>query len=340
MKKLVIVLLILVIAASAWILNDEVNERFAALKDKHRSEVSAIEKTLSRVEQERDDARQQRDGARGELQSARGELQSTRAALQTTMRRLRTSESTLSGVRKSYRELESASAGLDQIRAEISSLETQRYVLNEEIRVLRQQRASLLQQRATRFTGPRTSRGWFSCTGSMYPAITCMDEATWLHHFQPADIRIGDVISFYPTCRDTSDGRSTAHRVIDVQVWGGTYWYWPKGDSNFEADGCWIPVANVNGVAIEIHRNVHPLNAELHHLMITAKRDLYALQEAYYTIRDRHCAREADECTLPSNVYAEAIRLFHEMEAAGNLYNCWADVARASRYAGHIPWRC
>lgn len=336
MKKLVIALLILVIAAGAWIVNDEINERIANLKDKHRTEVSAIKKTLSRVEQERDDARQQRD-------SVRGELQSTRDALQSTTRRLRTSESTLSGVRRSYRELESASGDLDQIRAEVSSLETRRWLLHEEIKVLEQQKASLIGQRPQRFPLPRTNqrthRSGLYCTGSMSPTITCMDEVTYLQHFNPAEISVGHVISFYPDCWDSDDGIHTVHRVIDIQVHGGTYWYWPKGDSNFEADGCWIPAANVDGVAIEVHRNVRPLNAELHSLMIAAKSELYAAQEAYYAVRDRYCAREG-QCTVPHDVYPRVTRLRLELEEAAEVYSCWADVAKASRYAGHIPWRC
>ncbi|MCY4576003.1 MAG: hypothetical protein OXC55_05325 [Chloroflexi bacterium] len=340
MKKLVIVLLVLITAAGAWIINDEVNERIAILKDNHRSEVLAIERTLSRVEQERDDARQQREHARYEWRQTGNRLRTTQSELVSLQNDYEDARSDFRDLQVEYRELESASESLRQIRAQVSSLEAQRYVLNEEIRVLRQQRASLLQQRAPRFTGPRTKRSGFYCTGSMYPAITCMDEVTWFQHFQPENIRIGDIISFYPDCWDSGDGIHTVHRIIDIRVVYGTYYFWPKGDSNFEADGCWIPAANVKGVAIEFHRNVHPLNAELHRVMITAKRDLYVAEEAYYSVRDRYCAREVESCTLPSDVYPRGVRLWREVQAARELYSCWADVAHASQYEGHIPWRC
>ena len=104
-----------------------------------------------------------------------------------------------------------------------------------------------------------------TCTGSMAPALTCVDEATYRTAFDPADIEPGHIISFQPGCPsdDGGDDRSVAHRVMEVRVEQGRYSYWPKGDARREADGCWVPAENVNGYLIAIHQDVRPENMEL-----------------------------------------------------------------------------
>ena len=83
-------------------------------------------------------------------------------------------------------------------------------------------------------------RQWFLCTGSMEPTITCLDSATWVTPADPADIVVGTTISFDPDCTEGNvDGLSTAHRVTAIKVVNGVTYYWPKGDANERADGCW-----------------------------------------------------------------------------------------------------
>ncbi len=258
MKKLVIVLLVLVIAAGAWIVNDEINERIANLKDKHRAEVSVIKKTLSRVEQERDDARQQRDNARGELQS--------------TTRRLRTSESTLSGVRRSYRELESTAGSLPDMTSEIERLEAEIARLKKELEPLRV-RASY------------THTGGFYCTGSMEPVITCLDRATWLTDFDVEDIVAGTIIAFSQNspCVGARGGFNVAHRVISIDNSSPfNPRYLTKGDAVESADPCTIVFSDIEGYVIAIHKNVVMANAELRENVNTAKAAYEAALDKYY----------------------------------------------------------
>lgn len=340
-KKLVIVLLILVIAAGAWIVNDEVNERFAALKDKHRAEVVAIEKTLSRVEQERDDARQQRDSERDELQSTIRRLRTSESRLREVNDNYLDARSDIQGLQAAYRDLQSASGGLAQIRAEVSSLETQRYLLNEEISVLKRQQASLLGQRADRFSGPRTSRSSLRCTGSMEPTLTCLDTITLLRHFYPEEIEVGHIISYGPPCGDSTSNRNTLHRVIDIRYQLGMYYFRTQGDNAPTPDDCWVPSKNVRGYVLDVHHNVAPENAELRGLVNAANAAFNEAVDDYYSLWDQYCARSDESCNNYSYaVYQRLLVLADEWDRAYEHWRCWVDSASAMQYEGHIPWRC
>ena len=141
---------------------------------------------------------------------------------------------------------------LEDVRTETETLANQVSSLRSEIEQLEAEREPLIVE---------SYRVGFRCTGSMEPKITCLDEATWLYNFKPQDIVIGATISFTPTaaCNLSSTG-PVAHRVMDIKVEAGTYYYRPKGDANSSADGCWIPQANVDSYIIALHQNVRPEN--------------------------------------------------------------------------------
>ncbi|MDE2899970.1 MAG: hypothetical protein OXN15_02955, partial [Chloroflexota bacterium] len=89
----------------------------------------------------------------------------------------------------------------------------------------------------------RTAEIGALCTGSMEPKLTCLDTVTYLLDFDPADIVPGTMISFESrACWPNDPSHSyTGHRVMNIRVTGGIYYYWPKGDANSKADGCWVP---------------------------------------------------------------------------------------------------
>ena len=133
----------------------------------------------------------------------------------------------------------------------------------------------------------------------MEPVLTCLDEITYLTHFSARDITIGTIIAFAsPSCQG---GRGLLHRVMDIKVEGGIYYYWPKGDNNQEAHGCWVPHTDVKGYVVAIHQNARLANAELRTQVNQARQSLLSAWE---------------------------------------LYDCWYANAIDSERPGHIPYRC
>ncbi len=194
--------------------------------------------------------------------------------------------------------------------------------LEEDATELQQEIRDLENQRAPLILSPNDlHRTGFLCTGSMEPTISCLDEATWLADFRPEDIVVGATIVFSPSCWNT---QRVAHRVLEVEVRNGTHYFWPKGDGNRQADGCWVPETNVEMYIVEVHRNVRPENAALRNHVNSAK-------DTYYELLDRYCGDiPSQECRLPNREYSE-------VRAAFDNYSCWTDVALNSRNPGHIP---
>ena len=97
------------------------------------------------------------------------------------------------------------------------------------------------------------------CTGSMDPAITCLDDLLFqVTLIKPEDVNVGTVILYTPSeeCLTFSPGQRAVHRVIETRISdGGGKEFLTQGDnpySNSMNDGCWIPLASVNGFLIEI----------------------------------------------------------------------------------------
>ena len=232
----------------------------------------------------------------------------------------------------------------------IVKLETKTRDLQSEIAELEDRRRPLI------LASNNVVRSGFLCTGSMEPTITCLDEATWLPNVRPEDIAVGTTITFDPSCReDDANGRGTAHRVIDIRVEGGIYYYWPKGDGNHEPDGCWVPHTNVEGYVIEIHKDVRPANAVLRERVNaasatydTARTALEAARGAYLDLIESYCGhRIPAQCRLAPGSYARAIaahdkylRVSSYYSTAATLWKCWIRNARESEYPGHIPYLC
>ena len=160
----------------------------------------------------------------------------------------------------------------------------------------------------------------------MTPTLRCMDEASLETIFDPQDIQPGAIIAFSPDCTGPEDeSEGMVHRVVKVKVEDGLHYYWPKGDADRQADGCWIPETDVTGYVVEVHRNTRPKAAALHAEVIRAS-------GAVDEILDRYCGVgvSADDCQVSRAEYDEIM-------AASAVYECWSDVAMESEYIGHIP---
>ena len=284
--------------------------------------VEATKATLAQTETELTETQADLKETADTLEATQGTLTSTKATLMETQESLAETEDSLEAqtalnvrLGKENSNLQADKAGLED------SLETltDRYddlvarvgtknQLNDDIDDLRSEIRRLEEQRRPLVLSPGdTGRGGFLCTGSMEPVITCLDEATWLTDFRPEDIVVGTTIAFSPAC--WGDQRGVAHRVIDIEVRNGTYYYWPKGDNNRAPDGCWVPETNVRRYITQIHRDVRPENAELRQKVNSAVSE-------YRRLRDGG----------GSNV-----------RRAYDKARCWVDVAKQSEYPGHIP---
>ncbi len=75
--------------------------------------------------------------------------------------------------------------------------------------------AELEEKRRPLLLHGNTSTTDFLCTGSMEPKITCLDTMTWLTDFDPADITVGTIIVYGPSCYGAP--YETAHRVTQIE---------------------------------------------------------------------------------------------------------------------------
>ncbi len=182
--------------------------------------------------------------------------------------------------------------------------------LEAEVAELEEKRRPLLLHVGT------TSATDFLCTGSMEPKITCLDTMTWLTDFDPADITVGTIIVYSPSCYGAP--YETAHRVTQIQGAAGVYSFRTKADAADSDDGCWIPQENVSGYLIDIQKDTRMGNAWLREQVNNA-RDLHLRLEAKYISTGEDYA-----------LYLEAHRN----------WSCWVESAAQSTGEGHVPFTC
>ena len=177
----------------------------------------------------------------------------------------------------------------------------------------------------------------------MEPTVTCLDEAEWLGKFEPSEVIAGMTIDFDPDCTEGEpNGRGTTHRVVKVKVENGIYYYWPKGDGNREADGCWIPVGHVTGYMIALYQDTQPQNESLRLSVLYVRSAYYAARDAWERAREQydsllahHCGEQpTDACALAEPAYSLVVTESTRVETlrqtllrAIDAYECWMDRA-------------
>ena len=230
-----------------------------------------------------------------------------------------------------HRRLVNAVAAVNELEARVRELGAEITALEERRRPL------LLAGRQERVEG-------FLCTGSMEPAITCLDTATWVTVFSPEEIVKGAVISFdNRACRPGATAGRTAHRVQDTYLEDGVLHYWPKGDAHAESDGCWVPSTAVHGYIIELHKNTVPENAVLRDNVNASNAAYREAREAYVDVIEQYCGhRQPERCSvsLEDPLGREAQRLLRISMDAYEHYRCWYNNAANSLRPGHIPHDC
>ena len=249
-------------------------------------------------------------------------------------------ESSLALLKSRVQSLQSVEQRRDDVQAEISRLESQISELEDRIVLLK---ADILLLKAAR--APLSLNSWivdFSCTGSMEPKITCLDTATMLRNFRPEDIRVGTVISFKPTTSCGIKSEGVLHRVVNIKIQNGIYYFWPKGDNSPKADGCWIPESNVAGYIIKLHKNTLPQNSQLRDRVNDAEAKMERAHHAYRSKYEQYCGILSFAydlgCTLPRAQVEEIKSLKQAYLNAFDHFKCWLDAARNSKYPGsYVP---
>jgi signal peptidase I len=263
------------------------------------------------------------------VRSAHDQLRLEKAALDQQLNRLAaqltTSHQQIDELNAQVNLLTNVSTEYVTLQAAVGSLED----IEKDIRELQALREPLI---------PDTSVGTFACTGSMEPKITCLDSATWLTDFDPADITTGTVISFRTTPDCNVSSGNIAHRVVGIQEINGVLHFRPKGDNNWTDDGCWIPEDHVNSYMIELHEGTQPQNAALREAVNTARaaydRAIAASNQGlavYRAYMSTFCPND----TCPEGHTAEADALYSEAHShlaetqqAANAYVAALEKAR------------
>ncbi|MCY4576752.1 MAG: hypothetical protein OXC55_09210 [Chloroflexi bacterium] len=182
-----------------------------------------------------------------------------------------------------------------KLDGKISALEIEATKLDEEIRALEQDNADLRAAHGTVVSLEEQAQGlrvvisglendrralelkaremFPVCTGSMEPKITCLDTVVVLENFFPEDIEVGTII-FYDSPAAGDGGLPILHRVTEIKIENGIYYFWPKGDAVDSPDGVWVPEGDVRGYVIELLQGTRPENMELRDRVNGAK-DLY-----------------------------------------------------------------
>ena len=259
-------------------------------------------------------------------------------------------------------------ANLTDARAENASLEDRNGELSDDLAMVSsdledlQETSGTLGQLLARAHGIRQeimdlenklrplTTGWESrissesfCTGSMAPTFTCLDTYTAVTEFDPSVLVEGAIIEFDPSCDEAEpDGVLVRHRVIDIKVEDDVYYFWPKGDGNREADGCWLHQDAVDAYVVEVFYNSLPENSELWNAVSEAKQDYWGAIDAFDATHLQYCGFPSEDdrnCWLVLNdhqfdVLSGLLDTWGKAEAT---YDCWYDVALRSERAGHIP---
>ena len=237
-----------------------------------------------------------------------------------------------------------------------------------------EERIAELEQRLKPLIGAvgRQRSSWFACTGSMEPAITCLDRVVLVPPTNPEAIVVGVVINVDPFCGEgDGDGRGVAHRVTGIKVRNGVHYYATKGDAISRVDTCWIPYSDVLEYIVAVEKNVYPENTGLRNQVNSTLIAFRAEQVRVGAIELRYLAAGEEYVALVKQVCGEGVSLGNcpqmtdaqeqqirdkydhredlydefraasrELDAARRHWECWYRNAVRSLGPGHIPHPC
>lgn len=247
--------------------------------------------------------------SKSELQSALSDSQSSNVELNSTVLSL---ENVIEQTLGQLSEVQDDNAGLEQrietmqskldvlqkdvgdknrLELDKANLQSDINALKSDIRNLNSEIAQLMGRRSALI--PRTRSSRVLCTGSMEPAITCLDRITLLTNITFDEIVVGSVVSY------REGDTYVLHRVIDIRP-GMVL---TQGDANDVDDG-WVEFSSIRGYLIAIRKNAHPENAELRDRVNSAREAVDKAYETYKRLAERYCGGldKVNPCnTSPSN---------------------------------------
>ena len=207
---------------------------------------------------------------------------------------LSTANAQVISIRTEKLDVEERHRALEAAVGTVTNLEGRVKDLQDELDALRERRRPLI------LAKDREGITGFKCTGSMEPVLTCLDTATWAQPLGAEDIVVGSTISF-PSVScwpDETDSRFVSHRVMDIRVIDGVAHYWPKGDGNTEADGCWVLHTAVDGYIIAIHKDTRPANKGLRNRVNSSEARYVAARDARVAAWSDYLAENERLCCL------------------------------------------
>lgn len=180
----------------------------------------------------------------GALATTESELAETEDTLATTQEELKSEKAAVATVAHELRSLQALVGSKDQLESDLETLEADVARVQEQIARVREEIRELVAQRAII---PKPYKDEVACTGSMEPAITCLDRITF-RKVGDLDLEVGNVVTF-------EDGDDLIlHRIIAIAESPTETYYLTKGDNNLLDDGLWLRRSELVEVVVGIEK--------------------------------------------------------------------------------------
>ena len=209
------------------------------------------------------------DESQGALHASRtayNELENQHTALEDEFGALRTQHQALTSehtelvgrynyLRQELTELRGLVGNKGQLEVDIQSLEGTVASLEGTVASLRAEKVSLEDAIAII---PRPYNQHILCSGSMEPAMTCLDRVALRDVSDDMDLAVGNVVTFEShNCYFGIAVCPTIHRIVAIaEGTGGTY-YLTKGDNNLGDDDIWLSRADLAEAVVGIEKNAY-----------------------------------------------------------------------------------
>ena len=105
---------------------------------------------------------------------------------------------------------------------------------------------------------PRPFKESILCSGSMEPAMTCLDRVALRDVSDDLDLAVGNVVTFESNdCYFVIAVCLTIHRIVAIAEGAGGTYYLTKGDDNLLDDDIWLSRADLVEAVVGIEKNAY-----------------------------------------------------------------------------------
>ena len=194
---------------------------------------------------------------------------------------------------------------VERLETQLGTLEAREKRQQETLTKLREEIAELISQKAII---PKPVKDGVECTGSMEPAITCLDRVSFLEIGPETDLTVGNVVTFPDP---DGDDYSILHRIIAISEQSGEIFYLTKGDNAFFTDEEWLHREDLLEVVTAIEKDAFTDDEELKAL----REKVNSLTAAYKKAWGLNCASivyTGGKCTV-SEVDNDTIQDYHRL---------------------------